>query len=172
MATCPEDSADHWIAVLNLVPHPEGGYFRETYRSAEEVPAGCLPARFPGARPFSTAIYFLLAAGDCSALHRLRADEVWHFYAGGRLTLHVIDADGALSEVRLGRDAGQTEHLQAVVRAGCWFGASLDAGSSYALVGCTVAPGFGFEDFELGGREALTLQFPQHRALIERLTRG
>jgi predicted cupin superfamily sugar epimerase len=165
-------TAADWIEKLALAQHPEGGYFRETYRAREEIRRDALPGRFGGARPFSTAIYFLLEGSDYSAFHRLRADEVWHFYDGGRLTLYTIDPGGRSSETALGRDAERGESLQAVVPAGCWFAAALHPASPYALVGCTVAPGFGFEDFELARREELTREFPQHAALIERLTRA
>jgi predicted cupin superfamily sugar epimerase len=170
-------TADDWIERLRLEKHPEGGWFRETYRSVESLPDVALPSRFTVTHPLSTAIYFLLHRGEFSALHRLKADEVWHFYAGSPLTLHVIAPDGALSGIALGCTAspgsGPGTSFQAVVPAGHWFGATLEGGSvdAFALVGCTVAPGFVFEDFELAGRADLIARFPQHRALIERLTR-
>lgn len=164
-------TADEWIERLGLVRHPEGGWFRQTYRSADTLRAEALPSRFGGApHPASTAIYFLLRDGEFSALHRLAADEVWHFYRGVPVTLHLIAPDGAASHVELG-----DRQFQAVVPAGCWFGATLDeAGprdARFALVGCTVAPGFIFDDFEMADRARLLAQFPQHRELIVRLTR-
>ena len=167
-----DGSAAYWVARLGLERHPEGGYYRETYRSAEQIAGDALPDRFGGPRSFSTAIYFLLEGHDVSALHRIRSDEVWHFYTGAPLTVHTIAPDGAYSAVRLGRNAAAGETFQAVVPAGCWFGASVDPPGTYALVGCTVAPGFAFEDFELGDRADLIARYPQHRAIIERLTRG
>ncbi len=169
MSAVPD--AKHWIDGLKLRRHPEGGWFRETYRSAESVAKAYLPPRFTGDRSFSTAIYFLLESGDLSALHRIKQDEVWHFYDGSPLTIHVIDPAGNYSAIRLGRDLAAGEGPQAVVRAGDWFGASVEEPGSYALVGCTVAPGFDFADFEMPGREELCRLFPQHRAVIERLTR-
>jgi hypothetical protein len=163
------DTAGYWIDVLGLVAHPEGGYFRETYRAQDVIAAEALPARFGGPRPASTAIYFLLRGSQHSALHRLRADEVWHHYAGSSLTLHQIRSDGRLTEVCLGRP-GTGGVPQVAVPAGCWFGATVDDPRSYALVGCTVSPGFTMEDFELGNRAALVAQYPQHEALIARLT--
>ena len=157
--------ASHWIDHLRLLKHPEGGYFRETYRSAEQIPQDGLPARFDSPRAFSTAIYFLLPSEEVSALHRIKSDEVWHFYVGSQLTIHVIDQNGAYSQIKLGDDC-----FQAVVRAGCWFGATVDESQSYALVGCTVAPGFDFADFETAKRADLLARYPQHRAIIERLT--
>ncbi len=164
-----DDTADYWIAALQLVPHPEGGFFRETYRSPDVIRAEHLPARFPGPRPAATAIYYLIKGSTASALHRLRADELWHHYAGSPLTLHQIDPSGKLIETRLGRpDAGGAP--QVVVPAGCWFGATVDDPRSYTLAGCTVSPGFTPDDFELADRPALLRLFPQHDQLIRRLT--
>lgn len=166
-----ERSATDWIERLDLQPHPEGGFFRETYRAAEMVAAAHLPARFDGARPFATAILFLLPAGEVSVLHRIRSDEIWHFHAGGPLDIIVLDGDGAVRETRLGASAERGEVFQAVVPAGRWFGARPAPGSAYSLVGCTVAPGFDFADFELAPREALLARYPQHAVLIRALTR-
>jgi len=163
--------AQAWIDRLALRRHPEGGWFRETYRSDEAVSRAALPPRFSGDRAFSTAIYFLLDGEDFSALHRIEQDEVFHFYDGGGLTLHRIVPNGEYSTVRLGRNLAAGELPQAVVKAGCVFGATVTQPSSFALVGCTVAPGFDFADFALPGRDELCRQFPEHRQLIERLTR-
>jgi predicted cupin superfamily sugar epimerase len=161
-----------WIERLQLRRHPEGGYFRETYRAQEAVARAHLPARFTGDRALSTAIYFLLEADDFSALHTLKQDEGWHFYEGSSLLIHVIDAGGRHSEVRLGRDISRGEEPQAVVRAGWVFGAVVAEPNTYALVGCTAAPGFDFADFAMPSREELCRRHPQHAALIERLTRA
>ena len=151
-----------------MQPHPEGGFFAETYRSAEITPPDALPTRFAGARAFGTAIYFLLESHNRSALHRIQSDEVWHFYAGGPLEVFVIEPDsGALTVIRLGNRPDWGEVFQAVVRAGCWFGSKPMAGSAFSLVGCTVAPGFDFADFELADRADMLRQFPQHEAVIE-----
>jgi len=165
-------NAEQWIRSLNLQKHPEGGWFREAYRSEETVPQLGLPSRFDGDRRFSTAIYFLLKDAEFSALHRIRQDELWHFYAGGPLSIHVLGPDAGYTEIKLGRDIQAGETPMAVVRAGYLFGAALPDPRSYALVGCTVAPGFDFDDFELPGRSRLLEQYPQHRALIEKLTRA
>ena len=164
-------TAAQWVERLRLVPHPEGGHYRQVYRSAEVVPRAALPPRFGGDHVFSTAIYFLLQGQDFSALHRIKQDEVWHFYAGSSLTVHVFDPDGTHRAIRLGTDWGKGEEPQAVVRAGRLFGAILNDPKSYALVGCTVAPGFDFADMEMPGREELCRLYPQHREVIERLTR-
>lgn len=160
-----------WIARLSLEPHPEGGFYRETYRAKETIEAAHLPARFGGRRVHSTAIYFLLPGDHISALHRIKSDEVWHFYAGSVLTLTLIHPDGRLEEQGLGPRPDRGESFQAIVSAGCWYGASVDDPDSYALVGGTVAPGFDFADFDLAHRATLLAQFPQHRETIVRLTR-
>lgn len=164
-------TARHLIDHLGLIRHPEGGWFRETYRSAEEIKADALPARYGGSRSFSTAIYFLLEAGDISALHRIKSDELWHFYAGSPLLIHSIAPDGRYQELQLGPDPGAGEAFQAVVPAGRWFGAEVKD-SGFALVGCTVAPGFDFSDFEMADREELLSLYPGHAGLVRRMTRG
>jgi uncharacterized protein len=170
------ESAQHWIDRLNLQPHPEGGWYRETYRASLMLPQAALPG-FTGDRAASTAIYFLLEGDQFSAFHRLRSDEVWHFYAGSGLVVHVIELGGQYSELLLGSDAASPEQFQtvaqfqAVVPAGCWFGSSLRHPDTWALVGCTVAPGFDFADFEIAKRDELAAQYPKHRNIIQRLTR-
>jgi uncharacterized protein len=165
-------SAQYWIDQLALIPHPEGGYYRETYRSGLTIAREALPPQFTGPRLVSTAIYFLLDGDNFSAFHRLRSDELWHFYAGGSLLVHVIEENGRYSEMLIGSDPEAGESLQAVVKAGSWFASSVRDPSSFVLVGCTVAPGFDFEDFELGRRSNLIALYPQHRRLIERRTRS
>jgi uncharacterized protein len=170
--------AQYWIARLGLQPHPEGGYFRQTFRSADDIQTAGLPLRYGSSRSCSTAIYFLLEAGQISALHRIESDEVWHFYTGASLTLHVIDHHGEATTHRLGADVEQGDAFQVVIPARHWFGATLNespsrdtsAPPSFTLVGCTVAPGFCYNDFELGDRATLIARYPQHQALIERLT--
>ncbi len=163
--------AAFWIEKLALAKHPEGGWFRETYRSAGTISGNALPAGFNGTRNFSTAIYFLLDGDDFSAFHRIKSDELWHFYAGSSLIIHVIDKAGEYRRIRLGDNPDNGETLQAAVPADCWFGACLDSLGSYALVGCTVAPGFDFRDFEMGDAEELIRLYPRHAAIIRRLTR-
>jgi predicted cupin superfamily sugar epimerase len=162
---------DELVRALALAPHPEGGYFRETYRAAEEL--SVLPSRFAGPRSVSTAIYYLLAEDAFSALHRIRSDEVWHFYVGDPLALTVISDGGELRTLVLGTDLAAGHVPQAVVEAGAWFGARLvtPGPSTFALVGCTVAPGFSFDDFELADRDALAARYPQHAETIRALTR-
>jgi uncharacterized protein len=131
-----------------------------------------LPSPFRGDRAASTAIYFLLEGRIFSAFHRLRSDEVWHFYAGAVLSIHMIDPEGKYSGIRLGSDHEARQVFQAVVPAGCWFASHVADWKSWALVGCTVSPGFEFEDFELAKGGELVRFYPQHRELIERLTRA
>ena len=167
----PVNSAQYWIGKLGLIAHPEGGYYRETYRASLSIAREVLPIEFTGPRLVSTAIYFLLEGYNFSAFHRLRSDELWHFYAGDPIVVHMIEENGSYSEVLLGSNPDAGEVLQAVVKAGCWFASRVRDPQSFALAGCTVAPGFDFEDFELGKRAALTRQYPQHGKLIEQLTR-
>jgi predicted cupin superfamily sugar epimerase len=159
-------TAQDWIERLGLRPHPEGGWYRETYRSPERVEAAALPRRFAGARVLSTAIYYLLRAGERSALHRIKSDEVWHHYAGDAVTLWLLDAAGVARRLRLGGDG----EPQIVVPAGAWYGARVADGGAYALMGGTVAPGFDFADFELADRATLLAGWPAQRAVIEELT--
>jgi predicted cupin superfamily sugar epimerase len=163
--------AQYWIDTLKLQPHPEGGYFRETYRSPVAISQSALPSSFAGDRSASTAIYFLLQGQDFSAFHRIASDEMWHFYAGDPLSVHAIDSGGQSVEIKLGPNPEEGEVFQAVVPAGSWFGSCLARPDTFALLGCTVAPGFDFADFEMAERSALLAEYPQHATLIRRLTR-
>jgi uncharacterized protein len=165
------NDAQRWIDRLELRRHPEGGWFRETYRSEETIVRAALPPRFAGDRAFSTAIYFLLQGEDFSALHRIHQDEIWHFYDGSSVTVHVIDLEGSYSTIRVGKDLSAGDLPQAVVKAGCLFGATVDERESYALCGCTVAPGFDFADFTMPSRDELLRRYPHHGPIIEKLTR-
>ncbi|MES2371233.1 MAG: cupin domain-containing protein [Bacteroidota bacterium] len=156
---------------FQMIPHPEGGYYKEMYRSDELIKKESLPGRFSGNRNFSTAIYFLLEQGNFSAFHRIQSDECWHFYAGHSLHVHVIHHDGRYDLIRLGTDIAAGEIFQAIVPAGCWFASETAPDGLFSFVGCTVAPGFDFADFELAKVEILSAQFPLHRALISRLCR-
>jgi predicted cupin superfamily sugar epimerase len=164
-----DKDAQYWINHLDLSPHPEGGYYRVTYKADLNIARSALPSSYQGDRSASTAIYFLLDEGNFSAFHRIASDEVWHFYAGSSLVVYVIDAEGNYSELQLGGGSGEV--FQAVVKAGCWFASRVKDAVGFALVGCTVAPGFDFADFELGVRGELIRSFPAHRKLIEELTR-
>jgi hypothetical protein len=164
-----DSTIEKYIRHFNLQPHPEGGWYAETYRSSEDT-AG-LPERFTGARNFSTAIYFLVPGHTFSAFHRIKSDELWHFYDGDMLQVFVIDERGELSIIELGRDSDHGQVFQAVVRQGQWFASRCGVAGGFSLVGCTVSPGFDFADFELADRTDLLEQFPEHRELIIALTR-
>ncbi len=163
-------TAEELIQHLGLVPHPkEGGFFRETYRAAEAWPVGALPTRYRGERSANTAIYYLLTPSTYSALHRLETDEIFHFYLGGPVRMLQLLPDGTGRTRLLGPDVLKGQELQLVVPRGVWQGSFLEAGS-FALLGCTVAPGFDFADYEGGTRQALLQQYPDFADLIRRLT--
>lgn len=172
MTRAPNPEALRWIDVLGLAPHPEGGHFREVYRSPDILPSAGLPPRYGSPRCAATSIYFLLHGCERSHLHRLRSDEIWYHHAGGALAVTMILPDGCREDVRLGSEPGQCALPQAVIPRGAWFGAKLEDESDYALIGCAVAPGFDFSDFELGSRADLLARFPHHRQLVEDLTRS
>jgi len=159
------------IQQYNLQPHPEGGWYKETYKSDEYISGSTLPERFGGSRVFSTAIYFLLEQGNFSAFHRIKSDECWHFYAGDPLVVYVMQLNGRLDIIHLGNDIEKGQVFQFVVPANCWFASRPAPGSTFCFVGCTVAPGFDFTDFELAKASSLTALFPQHKAIIEELCR-
>ncbi len=165
------NNIERLIAKLKLKNHPEGGWYAETYRSSELISQNFLPVRFKGDRNFSTAIYFLLPAGVFSAFHRIQSDECWHFYEGEALNIYVIDQDSKLSIIKIGNNLSAGETFQAVVPAGCWFASRPAAEDGYSLVGCTVAPGFDFADFELAQAGELSALFPEHKTLIKSLCR-
>ena len=158
------------IRALGLRPHPEGGYYRETYRSAEKVSADALPGRYGTQRTISTAIYYLLTPDSPSMLHRVNSDELFHFYFGDPVAMLQLHPGGRSQRLTLGHDIATGEQLQVLVPAGVWQGAYVDDGGRFALMGCTVAPGFEPGDFELAGREELMSRYPHEAELIERLT--
>lgn len=161
-------TVDQLVARLNMQPHPEGGYYSETYRAVDQVRRVSDDAL----RASSTAIYYLLSDGAWSAWHRIASDEVWHFYAGAPLNVYVLGDDGRLVIHTLGNALTHPQcSYQAVVPAGCWFAAGLENPDSYALVGCTVAPGFEFAEFELADTAQLLTAYPQHAETIRLLAR-
>ncbi|WP_452599953.1 cupin domain-containing protein [Pontimicrobium sp. MEBiC01747] len=164
------NNIENIIKLLNLKPHPEGGYFKETYRSIGNINTDSLDPTYNGVRSYSTCIYFLLTSNTFSAFHRIKQDEIWHFYDGTTIKLHTISPEGQHSEYKIGRDFTTGEVPQLVVSGGDWFAAEVSGNDTYALVGCTVAPGFDFSDFELPNRTELISKFPQHQKIITKLT--
>ena len=160
---------EYWKNHLELLPHPEGGYYKETYRSSEMISSTALPDRFEGDRHFSTAIYFMLRSEDRSVFHRIKSDEVWHFYQGSTLLIYVLQQN-QLKIYKLGSDIEKGESLQIVIPANCWFGAHVEKHHSFALCGCTVAPGFDFRDFEMAHRKDLIKKYPEFEMEIIHLT--
>jgi len=163
--------AKYYIDKLQLIRHPEGGYFKEVYRSSEFIKAENLPLRYKSNRTFSTSIYFLLEGNEFSSLHKLKSDEIWHFYDGSPVKISIIDRDGILNEIVLGKNLKDGEIMQIVIEKNNWFGAELLDKESFCLVGCTVAPAFDFDDLKIGNRQELLKRFPQHKKIIERLTK-
>ena len=164
------NTAEYWIDKLGLKQHPEGGYYKEMYRADENIEQSALPDRYKGDRYFATSIYFLLKAGQYSHFHRILSDETWHFYQGSRLELFVLAKNGTLVKHLLGPKYQEGERFQITIPRDHWFGVRAAKKDSYALLGCTVAPGFHFEDFELAKRQMLLKEFPQHAGIIDELT--
>lgn len=160
---------NHLIEKLDLIPHPEGGCFRETYRSKETID-GDSKEPFPAGRSYGTAIYYLLKGEDVSRFHRIQSDETWHFYEGSPSTVHIIHPDGLYEARYLGSDLEAGQHFQHVIPANSWFGVSVDDPDGFILAGCTVAPGFDFNDFEMGDSYMLKQAFPEHKEIIEKLS--
>lgn len=163
-------NAQYWIDHLKLTKHPEGGYFKEVYRSNEFVNKKSLPDRYSSFRSFSTSIYFLLQSQEFSAFHRIISDEIWHFYEGDSIQITAISAKGLLTKTLIGNSPEKGERYQCIIPKGYWFAANVITPNSYALVGCSVSPGFDFDDFELGKRSNLIKSFPQHKEIISKYT--
>jgi uncharacterized protein len=158
--------------LLKMKPLPvEGGYFAETYRSQSTLNGSALPTGYSGERAVSTAIYYMLTPDTFSALHRLRGDEVYHFYLGDPVEMLQLKPGGTGEAVLLGQDIAAGMRLQHVVPGGTWQGARLAPGGKFVLLGTTVAPGFDLQDYESGDRSELIAQYPQYSALITWLTR-
>lgn len=164
-------NARQLIEALGLHPHPEeGGYFRETWRSSEAIPAEALPVRYTGSHVFGTSIYYLLTPETCSAMHRLASDEVFHFYLGDPVEMLNLPPEAPGRRILLGSDILAGQSVQVVVQQGVWQGCRLVDGGSFALMGTTVAPGFEYSDYEHGERDILLAGWPNFAELIEKLT--
>lgn len=160
-------TAQQYIQQLQLQPHPEGGYYKETYRSSLATTI----EGFASERNVSTGIYFLLQRGNFSAFHKIKSDEMWHFYAGDPLLVHMLPSDGSYTCVTIGNNINNHQTFQFVVPANTWFASEPAPQAAFSLVGCTVAPGFDFADFEMAKAKDLVQQFPAQEALIKRLCR-
>ena len=165
-------TAEQIKELLNLQPLPvEGGYFLETYRSRFALSQQSLPAGYRGERALSTAIYYMLTPDTFSAMHRLKGDEVYHFYLGDPTELLVLKPDGTGETIQLGQDIASGMRLQHVVPAEAWQGSHLVAGGKFALLGTTMSPGFESADFDLGNRDEMSFRYPDYVDLITLLTR-
>jgi uncharacterized protein len=163
--------ASYWIEKLQLEPHPEGGYFKETYRSNTHISHQCLPEKYSGDRNSATSIYFLLESTQVSSFHRLKSDELWFYQHGNAVQIYMLHDQDGLRTVTLGPNLDQQQELQVVIPAGTVFGADGIHHSGFSLMGCVVTPGFNFNDFELLSRDFLLTKYPLHKELITRLTK-
>lgn len=155
---------DYWIKYLELVPHPEGGFYRRILESGEKITNST-----DQKRPLYTSIYFLLTSKNPSHLHRLKSDEVWYFHQGSPLQIHLINQDGDYKLIKLGNNPEKGELLQALVPKGSIFGSSVKGINNFSLVSCMVSPGFDYTDFELFTQQQLLDIYPAHHELIEKL---
>lgn len=163
-------TARQLIEKYQLRTHPEGGHYLETYRSREKIEKTALPNRFSGERNFATAIYFLLEGKQFSAFHRIQSDELWHFYSGAGLHIYVLHPDGRGELLKLGDDLENGYSFQQMVPAGCWFASKPVREDGFSFVGCTVAPGFDFADFELAEKNVLIKEYPTYGEWIKMLS--
>jgi len=160
--------ATQYIKQLGLKKHPEGGYFKEVYRSGEIILPQHLPSRYTSRRNLSTSIYFLLEGKQISAFHLLQSDELWHFYDGSKVIIYQLERSGQLTIEKLGKE--DDCNFQLTIKKDIWFAAEVENKKSFSLFGCTVSPGFDFEDFKLGKRNELAEKFPEYKSVIKRLT--
>lgn len=158
------------IKQFDLQPHPEGGFYKEIYRSNGVIPNSLLSNKFAGDRNYCTSIYFLLTGDKFSSFHKINQEETWHFYSGNCISLHLISPDGVYEVIKIGSNYESKEVPQFTVPAEFYFAAEVTHKTGFAFVGCTVSPGFDFRDFYLPKRSDLVMQYPQHREVITRLT--
>lgn len=161
--------AAYWISKLKLTPHPEGGYYKSSFQSREQLSDRELEVQFDGIRKLYTSIYFLLESTNVSHFHRLISDELWYFHAGSSLSIHVIHEDGNYEKLKLGLDLDKGEVPQVLVPKNAIFGTNVTDERTFALVGCMVSPGFDFQDFELFSQKDLLEKYPQHEEIIMKL---
>ena len=163
-------TADQIIELLGLEPHPEGGFFAETYRAALTLPEDGLPPEYGGPRAAGTAIYYMIRPDSPSRMHRVRSDEVYHFYLGDPAELLLLEPHGEGRTITLGPDLAAGQRPQAVVPGGVWQGCRVLPGGEFALLGATVAPGFDYADFELADGDTLMKAYPEHAGALTALT--
>lgn len=162
-------TAEYYIEKLEMTKHPEGGWYKETYRSVGEIDQGNLGQEFLGSRNYSTSIYLLLQADETSAFHRIKSDELWHYHDGNGLTIHELTSEGEYIKHHLGLNLDLKETPQLIIPAGSWFASEVLANGDFCLVGCTVSPGFDFEDLELAKANDLLLKYPDQKNLVNRM---
>jgi uncharacterized protein len=163
------NKVDYWVSKLGMSRHPEGGYFKETFKSEEHISDSELSVNFEGKRKLYTSIYFLLTSDDVSHFHRLKSDELWYYHGGSSLSIHIIDESGEYKEIKLGMNLDAGEIPQVLVKKNSIFGSSVSEKDTCSLVGCMVSPGFEFQDFELFTQEELMKVYPQHKEIIMKL---
>lgn len=166
-----QHTADYWINHLKLDIHPEGGAYCRIYTSSLLIDKESLSENFHDSRPSCTHIYYLLQQNEFSAFHRIRSDELWHFYDGDTLVIYEINKDGSLTEHLLGKNSQAGESPFCFIKASNWFAAKLKPGGNFVLTGCTVSPGFDFAEFEMATKNELILKYPRLKELIIGLTR-
>ncbi|MGL4762858.1 MAG: cupin domain-containing protein [Sarcina sp.] len=163
--------AQYFIESLDMIAHPEGGYYKPSFESEERITSTDLETKFEGERILWTSIYFLLRDGEVSNFHRLKSDEMWYYHAGNSLTIYMISPEGILTTKQLGLDIKNGESPQVLVPKNYIFGSAMN-NEGFSLVGCMVSPGFEFKDFELFERHCLLDLYPQHSNLIRKLTKN
>ena len=164
-----QQDPQYYISKLGLEPHPEGGYFKRTFASQEQITDQELTVHFEGKRMLYTSIYFLLTSNDVSHFHRLQSDELWYYHAGSPLSVHMIDENGEYTEHKLGLNLENGEVPQVLVPKNTIFGSSVKDRDTFSLVGCMVSPGFEYQDFELFTQEELLLKYPEHKEIIMKI---
>jgi uncharacterized protein len=168
-STMQSNKVEYWVSNLGMSRHPEGGYYKETFQSEEQISDNELTVNFEGKRKLYTSIYFLLTSDDVSHFHRLKSDELWYYHGGSSMSIHVIDESGEYKEIKLGMDLAAGDVPQALVKKNSIFGSSVTEKDTFSLVGCMVSPGFVFQDFELFTQEELMKVYPQHKEIILKL---
>ena len=162
-------TAEYYIEKLELIQHPEGGWYKETYRSEGKIGKDSLRQDFPGSRSYSTSILFLLQGDEVSALHKIKSDELWNFHDGNGLTIHELNSEGKYIQHKLGLNMDAKELPQIIIPAGSWFASEVIDDGDFCLVGCSVAPGFDFEDFQLAKANELLSKYPDQKTLVHRM---